>query len=511
MRTLLLAALISVIGTSAAAVENRSLGGDAAATTSEIVTHELTSVQLHEDFQRLRFSLEHAHPALYRYTSKVDIDARLNAIERQLNRSMTDLEFYRLLGPLIAAVRNSHTSMQAPPDALKSAQSCRDAFPFVLRYEDGNAFVEVNLSNDVTIRPGMEVLDLNGRPMAEVTQTLLQSRSAEGFVDAPRYARLNRSLSSDLTLQIGPSARYSIVVRDPQSGLVKQHTVAGVSAAMVAAKTPQFPSTAGPAQSVTIEHDNDLAILRLKNFVEPHTDAFFRQAFREISASGVANLVIDLRGNHGGVDWFNSDLLSYVSDRPFRFYRDRTYVARSYDDLKYLTYSLDDFLFPDQIAALPAAVREHPFEHWTLPKLIDLALSTDHAGGMQTPKKKNRFSGRIFLLIDGNSGSSAAEVPALMHHLGLATIIGEEPNGSYQGEVAGVIPNLTLPNSKVVVRIPLLFYHNEVMPGVREKHGVEPTFTVSEALADSVAGVDTAMTFTRKLIRARSTGTVTAR
>ena len=105
---------------------------------------------------------------------------------------------------------------------------------------------------------------------------------------------------------------------------------------------------------------------------------------------------------------------------------------------------------------------------------------------------------------DGNSGSSSAEVAALFHHLDLATIIGEEPNGSYQGETAGVIPDLTLPNSKLVIRVPLVAYQNDVMPGVREGRGAEPTFTVSETLEDSLKGVDTVMTFTRALIRARA-------
>ena len=140
-----------------------------------------------------------------------------------------------------------------------------------------------------------------------------------------------------------------------------------------------------------------------------------------------------------------------------------------------------------------------------------VGLSTDHAGGVNIPKTVDHFSGRVYLLIDGSSGSSSAEVPALRHHLGLATIIGEEPNGSYQGEVAGIIPNLTLPNSKLVIRVPLLAYHNDVMPGVRVGRGAEPTFTVSESLQDSIAGIDTAMTFAHALIQARMTGMATTR
>ena len=475
-----------------------------ASPTSRITTHDLTPEQLREDFQRLRFTLERTHAAPYRFTPKAEMDARLDAVADRLKRPMTDLELYRLLKPLVDAIHNSHTSIHPPPDALSSIRASNSVFPFVLRYRDGRAYVEVNLSGDASIRPGMEVTALDGRPMAEITPRLMVDRSVEGFAAAAKYARLDQSFWLDLMLQLGPSPSYTVVVRDPVSEVATRHNVAGVPAAKIVAAVRQFPPSTGPTQSVTIEPEDGIAILRIQNFLEPDTDAFFRKAFHEIAASGIGNLVIDLRGNHGGIDWFNSDLIAYLSDRPFRFYRDRTFVARSYDDLKYLSYGLDDFLLPDQISALPAAVREHPFEQWTLPHLIDFSLATDHAGGVQTPKTEDHFSGRVYLLIDGSSGSSSAEVPAMMHHLGLATIIGEEPNGSYQGEVAGIIPTLTLPNSKLAIRVPLLTYQNDVMPGVRVGRAVEPTFTVSETLEDSIAGVDTVMTFTRALIRARA-------
>ena len=60
----------------------------------------------------------------------------------------------------------------------------------------------------------------------------------------------------------------------------------------------------------------------------------------------------------------------------------------------------------------------------------------------------------------------------------------------------------------MVVHVPLLAYQNDVMPGVRTGRGVEPMFAISESLEDSNAGIDTAMTFTLNLIRARATGQV---
>lgn len=470
----------------------------------QIITHELKPAETQEDFARLRFNLAHAHAAPYRYTSEAELNRQLDALGRRLDHPMTDLDFYRLLAPLIAEIRNSHTSIQPPADALRSMRTYQSVFPFILRYRDGRAFIEVNLSNDTTIRPGMEVLSLGDRSMADVTRNLMENRSAEGFDESGKYARLDQTFWLDFMLKFGPSARYAVRVRNATDGEESEHTVAGASAERLAAAVPQFPSVSGPTQSLTIERESGIAVMRLKNFLEPDTPAFFQKAFHDLAVSGARNLIIDLRGNHGGIDWFNSELLSYLSSSPFRFYKKRSYRVQSYDDLKYLTYNLDDFLFPDQIAALPAAVRERPFQHWTLPQLIDLSLATDHAGGVQVPKATDHFAGRVYLLIDGMSGSSSAEVPALMHHLGLATIIGEDPNGSYQGEVAGIIPTLTLPNSKLNIRIPLIAYQNEVMPGVRVGRAVEPTFTVSETLDDSIAGVDTVMEFTKALIFARA-------
>ena len=146
----------------------------AATPKSSIVTHELTPAQLQEDFHRLRFLLEHADPGLYRYTPKAEMDSRFDAVGRQLQQPLTDLEFYRLLAPLIAAIRNSHTSIRPPADALRSIRASDNVFPFVLRYRDGRAYIEANLSADTSIRPGTEIVSINGRSMADVTKEFVR-------------------------------------------------------------------------------------------------------------------------------------------------------------------------------------------------------------------------------------------------------------------------------------------------------------------------------------------------
>ncbi|HKQ53372.1 MAG TPA: hypothetical protein VJT74_13440, partial [Pyrinomonadaceae bacterium] len=100
-------------------------------------------------------------------------------------------------------------------------------------------------------------------------------------------------------------------------------------------------------------------------------------------------------------------------------------------------------------------------------------------------------------------GSSGGEVPALMHFLGVGTLVGEEPNAAYQGTCGGVIPTLTLPHSGIRANFPLLAYENAVLPGLFVARGAQPHFTVGETLEDAMAGRDTAMEFTLGLIRTR--------
>lgn len=107
-------------------------------------------------------------------------------------------------------------------------------------------------------------------------------------------------------------------------------------------------------------------------------------------------------------------------------------------------------------------------------------------------------------MVDGGSASSGGEIPALLHFLGIGTLVGEEPNAAYQGVTAGILPTLTLPRSGFSLRVPLIAYENAVLPGLHEGRGAPPHFVVEQTLEDSLQGRDTALELTLELIRARA-------
>ena len=141
----------------------------------------------------------------------------------------------------------------------------------------------------------------------------------------------------------------------------------------------------------------------------------------------------------------------------------------------------------------------------TLAEVLDHNCQTNPAAGIHQPKP-NTFSGNLYLLFNGRSGSSGGEVPALLHFLGVGTLIGEEPNAAYQGTGGGIILTLRLPHSGISTSLPLLAYENAVLPGLFIAHGAPPHFVVGETLEDAIKGRDTALEFTLELIAIRSAG-----
>src|ERR1043165_91720 len=331
----------------------------------------LTPQQLREDLHRLRFTLERAHPNLYRYTPKPRMDALFDSIAAGLRRPTTDLDFYRRLVPLTDAIRDSHTSLQLPADLRRYfANSARRVFPLDLYFaHDGRVLVEADLSDRPQVAPGSELLSIDGRPIADVVQALAAAITIDGFAPDTRAARLGRLFWFYYEAAFGTPGHHRVVVRDPGQGRRRTLLVQGVSPTRLSERDGRESGGGLAAQRLDLPGDA-IAVITLNEMSDPATGTFLRNAFARIAEAGVRDLVIDLRNCPGGADRFNNQLFSYLIDAPFRFYRNRDFIATSYDDLRYVEYSLDDFITAEQAALLPAGQREHPLDALTLPQLL---------------------------------------------------------------------------------------------------------------------------------------------
>jgi len=162
------------------AVQSRA---DIEAANASPVLDELTVPQLQADFDLMRTSLEEVHGGIYRYSTKAQIDRGFDDRRAKLNHPMTKIEFRMVLSETVAMLRCGHTAVDADESFSKALASI-PMFPQRVRAEDEGLFVLFNdTPDDQTIRPGMQVLSINGPDVKDLLARIWPLESADGDIE----------------------------------------------------------------------------------------------------------------------------------------------------------------------------------------------------------------------------------------------------------------------------------------------------------------------------------------
>ena len=87
------------------------------------------------------------------------------------------------------------------------------------------------------------------------------------------------SFWEDLLLYNGPVSSYTLVLRDPGTGGARKHVVLGVSATKVAGRTQATPPETGPVLSLTVDHENSVAVMRLRKLYRSRHRRILQEKF----------------------------------------------------------------------------------------------------------------------------------------------------------------------------------------------------------------------------------------
>jgi hypothetical protein len=442
--------------------------------------------QLQEDFQILRTTLEEAHPGLYLYADKAARDAQFDAVFEKLDRKMTGIEFFHLIAPLVADIHDAHTVVwPSPQSAIYSGE--QDAFfPLRLRFIEGNAYVQESLVPDAAIARGTEVLSIDGLAMPGILERLLPYVPHDGHIETGKHFLLGKFFPLYYGWVFGPSTTFKLRTRDPMTGQEANVELPAINVVDIAAITSQASSTDHNLDLEILEKEA-IAIMTIRWFGDRGIEPFFETSFSKLQELDIQDLVIDLRGNGGGDGHHGAMLYSYLTSEPFRYYDHLGAVLDG--PLTYLEHTDQSQLMMDDILArierTDAGERYYP--HWY---------------GLDAPQKGryDSFAGNVYFLIDGGSGSSTTEFSAIAHSNRRGVFVGEETGGTYYGNNSGTMPNLTLPNTGIVVVVPL-FQFVMAASNVPNDRGIVPDYSVTHTVADFVAGVDTELAFTLDLIQ----------
>jgi C-terminal processing protease CtpA/Prc len=322
---------------------------------------------------------------------------------------------------------------------------------------------------------------------------LLPKVAGDGFIETGRRTRLARNLAQLHWLFVEQARSYAVTLRD-----ITGRTISAVLPGIIERERPTIvnPVNAtltanlarldGPPGNVALEFLDDpaLARLRVRAFAGQGFPAALDTAFSSLRDKGTRALILDLRGNGGGVDEYGALLVSYFVDRPFRYF-ERIKVTT-------IAPSFATWL-PRTFDAMRAGTVADPAGGY-------LVTAAQHPGVAEQQPSGHPFLGKLLVLIDGGSFSTTADVAAQLRSRRRAIFVGEETAGTYEGNTSGLNALIVLPNSRLRLKVMMYGYWNAVQPQDGGR-GIIPDHVVPSRTTDLLRGVDSALEFARTLAR----------
>lgn len=450
--------------------------------------------QLRADFKILRDSFEEGHAGLYRYSTREEMDARFDAAFSKIDRPMTEREFLRILLPLVASVNCGHTGVYAAVESERALNQQPVFPPFKLRFIKDRAWLIRNYS-DRELPLGAEVIKINGDPVSEVLAVLMPAISTDAHVETSKAQRLSgtRFFGSLYNLFYGRTPGYTLECRKPKAEAAALFKLPGLTAAEVDKRAAErYPGLFEDRPPIAFEEKEEIPVLTIRTFGSGayrragiDYSAFLTKTFQGLVDKKAPALIIDLRDNTGGNDDYGRFLFSHLIDEPFLYYKALETKKLTYDFLRYTN-------IPADRRTQPADMFKKNQRGW-----YDV-LSHPNVGTMKPIPPF--YEGKVYVLINGFSFSASGEATSPMHYHRKAVFIGEECGAGYYGNNSGFMPTVTLPETGIRSRIPLVRYTMAVDDYPADR-GIIPEYQVDPAIEDLLSGRDTVLAYALNLVK----------
>lgn len=401
---------------------------------------------LKADFLIFRASLEEGHPGLYDYILKAKLDKIFDSIFQSIHSPLSVLDFEDILVSLTQLIRDQHTQILTNYDEIKLRDykmRKMQVWPVRIGWED-NFLVVTGATHTYKSLIGKTIKSINGIEASSLKKRAGKYCFREGYVESSRDFYLFTSWMIELPaiLNLEDDKSLSIVFSDGTNLRVESVTLSNLKNDQV------LPSWKGYLnrwnKDITYKLVNDsTALVDLSTFDlnDVQTDSIFH-FIRRIVLKGVPNLIIDVRYNKGGDHESVATIFSLFAQKPFRLTEAEKVNRKGTYNLFHYTQNFEgvDNLFKDykEIAGKSG--------YWLPSEKI-----TEYF-----PNDSLKYKGHIYILANEHSFSAASLFVALMHKYHLGIIIGRETANPYHQMYADKFALVQLPNTQIVVRIPLV-------------------------------------------------------
>ncbi len=495
---------------------------------------KIDAKKLKKDVAYVKKRLTNMHPDLYWYISKEDLNKKFDSLSNSLNEPLTPNEFYLKISPVVASVHQGHMSMSMVTptwaDSLKKKykKSVNPLANFEYEYLDNRLFIKRNFSKtDSILQKGTEIIDINGIKPVDLFVKYRKTFTSDGynetaipkffarransffinelgFVDSVKmnvvcadtsfYHTVKRTFKEpkknkkDLAVKENDTlANNKIVQTDTLPKRSKEEEKNLKKAKKKLAQQKYYRYEWFGYDSKTKEYskeiiypvakDSSVAVLKIRDFSEGRIKVY-DTIFAELKKHEVQNLIIDLRGNPGGRLNDIHKLSQYLNDSAFVFTKPATITKRTAFLNIYRGKSVASKILGTPFISIFSTIR-------------GLRASRNAEGELQVPIKASKvkqpkelnYQQNLYVITDGMTFSAAAIISSHLKGRNRAIFVGDETGGTFNGTVAGIMPNVKLPHSKLKVRVGLMSIKPQEQTE-KEGYGVLPDITIKPTAED---------------------------
>jgi len=437
--------------------------------------------KLKEDLDFLFKTIEEVHPNMYAYTSKEEFNPLREQLYESIDHPMNRLDFYKLVAPVVAALKNGHTFIEPISKPFQEYLiKGGKIFPLNL-YWDGERVIVHAYSGPNDLPIGTKVLTIDNQDAKEFLIKIARYFPAEGKAYNLPFLERGYILHQFLWLEKGEPDSLKLKIK-ASDGEAKEYNIKGVSYTELIKLQANESTKSKRTDSDEVKTDysyryipdHNTGLIEFNSFNDlERFKIFLTETFKKIKEQNISSLIIDIRKNPGGNSKLGDELLKYLTDK--------TFIQFEKCQIKVSTQLL---------AQQKWIRRNHP--EAKIGSIID-----DNISLIQPGDKPLRFKGRTFVLMGPRSNSSSSSFASAIKHFNIGILLGQETTDTtvcYGDCIYNALPHSGLNLSVACKRF-------ICAGGKEDERGVIPDYEVKQKTEDSAKGVDTVLQFTLNLIK----------
>lgn len=436
---------------------------------------KISPIDLKEDFKILITSLRENHPGLYDFTTKTQFDSLAIEITTSLTDSLTEAEFHVVVRKFIQVIGCGHTSARPSIDWYQTVSAKESLVPIHVFVEDNELYIrDVFKEDNAGAMIGSRIISINGTSATKILNEMKSILSRDGVGETMVRRNVERLFQTLFAFLYGTSSTYIIEVELLDGEFVKSNIKGAKARKYATQKSMELVGVLEipEAKFGMLEKSTKIAVLDLNSFPSKGYKKFYRKVFDRLSDMDSVTLIIDLRGNGGGYFPNANQLLRYLLNDNFTMNFDKP--QKHTKNSKHLKLGFSSQMTRFILSTIPDRNKEDPDRNYEI---------------RFKSRKRNHFDNAVFVISDGLTFSAGSTVASRLKNSRGAIVVGEETGGGEVGFNAVLSWKLTLPNSKIIVSLPM--YHVDEQPKmINVGRGVIPDEPIHYDLKQKIDEID---------------------